>query len=154
VYEWLTTKISEYLSSLFDWLNHNETGKGPKCKRTESGGRSIIRNSHTIRRRLLSQKQDTDFNMKISKYQGIFHEKAVRKILSYTIFCRELSIFSSFLFVIPNLSSLIVFIIANNCCIYWLNKLISDFFCNSFFSMCYWKIGYVPLKKYKINHVP
>lgn len=66
---------------------------------------ALIRNSHTIRRRMLYQKQELDFTMKVLEYQEIFHEEAVRKIFSYIIFYRELIIFSSSLFAALNSSS-------------------------------------------------
>ena len=63
---------------------------------------ALIRNSHTIRRRLLSQKQDSDFTMKVLEYQEIFHKEVVRKIFFYIIFHPELPSFSYFLSVTPN----------------------------------------------------
>jgi hypothetical protein len=55
---------------------------------------ALIRNSHTIRRRMLYQKQDIDFSMKVLEYQEIFHEEAVRKIFFlYYSFYRGLIIF-------------------------------------------------------------
>ena len=44
----------------------------------------LIRNSHVIRRRTLSGKHNVDFDMKVLEYQEIFHEEAVRKILSFS----------------------------------------------------------------------
>ncbi len=61
----------------------------PKTKSTQHASISeihaLIRNSHRIRRRMLSQNQDTDFTKKVFQYQEIFHEEAVR-ILSYIQF--------------------------------------------------------------------
>ena len=45
----------------------------------------LIRASHAIRRRTLSQKQNLSFEMKVLEYQEIFHQEAVRKILFHEI---------------------------------------------------------------------
>jgi hypothetical protein len=53
---------------------------------------ALIRNSHAIRRRALSQKGDVDFNTKVLEYQEIFHEEAVRKVVSCSFFISLFSI--------------------------------------------------------------
>ena len=59
---------------------------------------ALIRNTHAIRRRMLCEKQGTDFTMKVLEYQEMFHEEAVRKIYSFSSFSMKLFFSSLFLF--------------------------------------------------------
>jgi hypothetical protein len=61
---------------------------------------ALIRNTHSIRRRMLAQNPNADFITNVLQYQEIFHEEAVR-ILSYIqccIFNHNIIFLSSFFY--------------------------------------------------------
>jgi hypothetical protein len=53
---------------------------------------SLIRSSHYIRRQRLSGKHSVDFIVKVLEYQEIFHEEAVRKIVSFSFIINRFSL--------------------------------------------------------------